>query len=159
MSSISHIVLLSFSHQVLSNSVTPWTAAGQASLSHTISQSLFRFISIESAMPSNHLILCRPLLLTSGFPSIRVFSRESALRTRCPKHWSYSVSISPSDEACCGSVWKYASHTFFLSPWPGILKDLFHTVSPPNQPWTRESGLIGVLVDKRAFADQSYCLP
>ena len=79
--------------------VTPWTAAHQASLSITNSQSLPRLISIESVMPSNHLILCRPLLLLrSIFPSIRVFSNEPALRVRWPKYWSFSFSISPSNE-------------------------------------------------------------
>ena len=77
----------------------PWTAAHQASLSFTISQSLLRLTSIESVMPSNHLILCRPLsLLPSIFPSIRIFSNESALQTRWPKYWSFSFSISPSNE-------------------------------------------------------------
>ena len=76
---------------------TPWTAARQASLSITNSQSLLRLMSIESVMPSNHLILCHPLLL-SIFPSIRVFSSESALRIRWPKYWSFSFSISPSNE-------------------------------------------------------------
>ena len=76
---------------------TPWTAACQASLSFTISQSLLKLMSIESVMPSNHLILCRPLLLLpSIFPSIRVFSKESALRIRWSKYWSFS--ISPSNE-------------------------------------------------------------
>ena len=79
--------------------VTPWTAALQASLSITISRSLLKFMSIESVMPSNHLILCRPLLLLpSIFPSIRVFSNESALHMRWPKYWSLSLSISPSNE-------------------------------------------------------------
>ena len=74
-------------------------AALQASLSFTISQSLLKLMSIESVMPSNHLILCHPLLLLpSMFPSIRVFSNESALRIRWPKYWSFSFSISPSDE-------------------------------------------------------------
>ena len=78
---------------------TPWTAALQASLSITNSQSLPKPMSIESVMPSNHLILCRPLLLLpSTFPSIRVFSNESALRIRWPKHWSFSFNISPSSE-------------------------------------------------------------
>ena len=78
---------------------TPWTAARQASLSITNSQSLLKFISIESVMPSNHLILCCPLLfLPSIFPSIRVFSNESALHIRWPKYWSFSFSISPSSE-------------------------------------------------------------
>ena len=78
---------------------TPWTAAHQASLSFTISQSLLKFTSIESVMPSNHLILsCPLLLLPSIFPSIKVFSSESALRIRWPKYWSFSFSISPSNE-------------------------------------------------------------
>ena len=73
---------------------TPWTAAHQASLSITSSRSLPKFMSIESVMPSNYLILCRPLfLLPSIFPSIRVFSNESALRIRWPKYWSFSFSI------------------------------------------------------------------
>ena len=77
----------------------PWTAARQASLSFTIAQSLFKFMSIGSLMPSNHFILCRPLLLLpSIFPSIRVFSNESALRIRWPKYWSFSFSISPFNE-------------------------------------------------------------
>ena len=76
-----------------------WTAARQASLSVTNSQSLLKFIFIESVMPSNHLILCPPLLsLPSIFPSIRVFSNESILPIRWPKYWSFSFSISPSNE-------------------------------------------------------------
>ena len=78
---------------------TPWTAAHQASLSITNSQSLLKLMSIESVMPSNHLILCHPLLLPpSIFPSIRVFSNESVLRIRWPKYWSFTFSISPSNE-------------------------------------------------------------
>ena len=78
---------------------TPWTAAHQASLPITNSQSLTKLISIESMMPSNHLILCRPLLLLpSIFPSIRVFSNESVLHIRWPKYFSFSFSISPSNE-------------------------------------------------------------
>ena len=78
---------------------TPWTAAHQASLSITNSQSLLKLTSIESVMPSNHLILCRPLLLPpSIFPSIRVVSNKSVLRIRWPKYWSFSFSISPSNE-------------------------------------------------------------
>ena len=77
----------------------PWTAACQASLSITNSQSLLKLMSIESGMPSNHLILCRPhLLLPSIFPSIRVFSNESVLHIRWSKYWSFSFSISPSNE-------------------------------------------------------------
>ena len=79
--------------------MTPWTAAWQASLSITNSRSLLKLMSIELVMPSNHLILCRPLLLLpSIFPSIRVFSKESALLIRGPKYWSFSFSISPSNE-------------------------------------------------------------
>ena len=79
--------------------VTPWTAACQASLSITNSQSLLKLMSIKSVMPSNHLILCHPLLLLpSIFPSIRGFSNESALCIRWPKYWGFSFSISPSNE-------------------------------------------------------------
>ena len=88
-----------FSRSVVSDSVTPWTAAHQASLYITNSQSLLKLMSVESVMPSNHFILCHPLLLpTSTFPSIRVFSNESALRIRRPKYWSFSFNISPSNE-------------------------------------------------------------
>ena len=77
---------------------TPWTAAHQASLSVAISQRLLKLMSIESVMPSNHLLLCRPLLPPSTFPSIRVFSKESVLHIGWPKYWSFSFSISPSNE-------------------------------------------------------------
>ena len=78
---------------------TPWTAACQASLSFTVSCSLLKPMSIASVMPSNHLILCHPLLLLpSIFPSIRVFSNESVLHIRWPRHWSFSFSVSPSSE-------------------------------------------------------------
>ena len=88
-SSVTHIQLL----------VTSWTTARQASLSITNSWSLLKLMSIESVMPSNHLILCRPLLLLSSiFPSIRVFSNESTLHVRWPKYWSFSFNISPSNE-------------------------------------------------------------
>ena len=77
----------------------PWTAAHQASLSITNSWNLLKLMAIESVMPSNHLILCHPLCLPpSIFPSIRVFSNESVLRIRWPKYWSFSFSISPSNE-------------------------------------------------------------
>ena len=88
-----------FSCSVVSDSVTPWTAAHQASLSITNSRSLPKLMSIESVIPSNHLILCHLLiLLPSIFPSIWVFSNESALRIRWPKYWSFSFSISPTIE-------------------------------------------------------------
>ena len=79
--------------------VTPWIAAHQASLSFTVSWNLLKLMPIELVMPFNHLILCRPLLLLpSVFPSIRVFSNESVLHIRWPKYWSFSFSISPSNE-------------------------------------------------------------
>ena len=94
--SLSQSVLL-LSHVQLF--ATPWTTAHQASLSITNSQSSCKLMSIESVMPSNHLILCHPLLLLpSIFPSIRVFSNELVLRIRWPKYWSFSFSISPSNE-------------------------------------------------------------
>ena len=78
---------------------TPWAAARQASLSITNSRSVLKLMSIELVMPSNHLVLCRPLLLPpSIFPSIKIFSNESALHIRWPKHWSFSFNISPSNE-------------------------------------------------------------
>ena len=88
-----------FSRSVVSDSVTPWMAACQASLSITNSRSPPKPMSIVSMMPSNHLILCRPLLLLpSIFPSIKVFSNKSALRIRWPQYWSFSFNISPSNE-------------------------------------------------------------
>ena len=90
------VVIESLSHVQLFE--TPWTAARQASPSFTTSLSLLRLMSIESVMPSNHLILCCSLLLPSIFPSIRVFSSESVLHIRWPKYWSFSFSISPSSE-------------------------------------------------------------
>ena len=88
-----------FSCSVVSDSATPLTAAHQVSLSFTNSRSLLKAMSIRSVKPSNHLILCRPLLLLSSvFSSIRVFSNESALCIRWPKYWSFSFSISPSNE-------------------------------------------------------------
>ena len=103
---------------------TPWKAACQASLSFTISQSLLKLMSIESVMPSNHLILCCPLLLPSIFPRIWVFSNESALHIRWPKYWSFSFSISPSNE--------YSGLISFVIDWlhvpavQGTLKSLHH---------------------------------
>ena len=94
--------------------VTQWTAAHQASLSITNSQSLHKLISIRSVMPSNHLILCRPLFLPpSIFPTIRVFSYESVLCIRWPKYWSFSFSISPSNE--------YSGLVSFRMDWLDLL--------------------------------------
>ena len=97
----------------MSDSVTPWTAACQASLSITNSRNLLKLMSIESLTPPNHLILCHPLLLPSIFPSIRVFSSESVLCMRWPKYWSFSFSISPSNE--------YSGLNSFRMDWLDIL--------------------------------------
>ena len=84
---------------VVSDSANPWTAAHQASLSITNSRNSLRLMSVKSVMPSNHLILCHPLLLPpSIFPSVRVFSNKSVLRIRWPKYWSFSFNISPCSE-------------------------------------------------------------
>ena len=98
---VTAVLLISQSVQSLSCVqlfVTSWTAACQTYLSITNSQSLLKFMSIKSVMPSNHLILCHPLLMPSIFSSIRVFSSESVLLIRWPKYWSFSFSISPSNE-------------------------------------------------------------
>ena len=93
----------------------PWTAGNQASLSFTISWSLLKLMFIEWVMPSNHLVLCLPLLLLpSIFPSIRVFSNESVLRIRWPNYWSFSFSISPSNE--------YSGLISFRTDWFHLLK-------------------------------------
>ena len=115
--------------------MTLWTAACQASLSITNSWSLLRLMSIESVMPSNHLILCHPFLfLPSTFPSIRVFSNESVLCIRWPKYWSFSFSISPSNE--------YSELISFRMDWldllavQGILKRVFqHHISKASILW------------------------
>ena len=111
-----------FSHSVVSNSVTPWTAARQASLSITNSQSLLKLMSIESVMPSNHLICCPLVLLPSIFPRIRVFSNESVLRIRWPKYWSFSFSISPSNEH--SGLISFRIDWFDLLAVKGTLKSL-----------------------------------
>ena len=103
-----------FSHSVTSDSATPWTAARQASLSITHSRCLLKLMFIESVMPSNHLILCHPLLLLpSIFPRIRAFSNESAVLVRWPKYWNFSFSISPSNE--------YSGLTSFRMDWLDLL--------------------------------------
>ena len=114
---------------------TPWTAAHQASLSITNSQSLLKLMSIKLVMPSNHLILCHPLLLLpSIFPSIRVFSNESVLCIRWPKYWIFSFSISPSNE--------YSGLISFRMDWldlPAVqetLKSLLHHSSKASKLWS-----------------------
>ena len=118
--SLCSILLLSllfsvqFSHSVMSDSATPWTAAHQASLSITKSWSLLKLMTIELVMSSNHLILCRPLLLLpSIFPNIRVFSNESVLHIRWPNYWSFSFSISPPNE--------YSGLISFRMDWLALL--------------------------------------
>ena len=122
----SNKALLLFSHSVVSDSATPRTAARQSSLSFTISQSLLKLMSIESVIPFSHLILCHPLLLLpSIFPSTRAFSNEPALCIRWPKYWSFSFSISPSNE--------YSGLISFRIDWldllavQGTLKSLLHS--------------------------------
>ena len=103
--------------------VNPWTAAGQSSLSFTISWSLLRLMSIESVMPSNHLILCHPFLLPSLiFPSIRIFSNESVLHIRWPKYWIFSFSISPFNEY--SGLISFRLDRFDLLAVQGTLKSL-----------------------------------
>ena len=123
-----------FSRSVVSDSATPWTAAHQASLSIANSQSLLKLMSIESVMPSSHLILCGPLLLLpSMFPSIRVFSKESVLPIKWPKYWSFSFSISPSND--------YSGLISFRMDWldllavQGTLKSLQHHSSKASILW------------------------
>ena len=115
--------------------VTPWTAACQASLSITNSQSLLKLMSIELVMPSNHLIFCHPLLhLPSIFPSIRVFSNVSALRIRWPKYWSFSFSISPSNEY--SGLVSFRNDWFDLLAVQGTLKSLLqHHSSKASVLW------------------------
>ena len=103
--------------------VTSWTAAHQASLSSTIAQSLLRIMCTESVMPSNHLILCRPLLLPSIFPSIRFFSNQSALHIRWPKYWSFSYNISTSNEH--SGLFSFRTDWLDLLAFQGTLKSLF----------------------------------
>ena len=103
--------------------VTPWTAAHQASLSIANSWSLLKLMSIDSVIPSNHLIICHPVLLPpSVFPSIRVFSNESALRIRWPKYWSFSFNISPSNEY--SGLISFRIDRFDLLAVQGTLKSL-----------------------------------
>ena len=124
-----------FSCSVVSDSATLWIVAWQASLSFTTIQNLFRLMSIESVMPSDHLILCCPLLLLpSIFPIIRVFTNDSVLHIRWPKYWSFSFSISPSNE--------YSGFISFRMDWldllavQGTLKSLLqHHSSKPSVLW------------------------
>ena len=121
-SSVSHVQLF----------VTPWTAAHQASLSITNSRSLPKFMSIESVMPSNHLILCCPLLfLPSIFPIMRVLSNESALHIRWPKYWSFTFSVSLSNEY--SGLISFRMDWFDLPAIQGTLKSLLQTTVQKHQ--------------------------
>ena len=114
---------------------TPWTAALQAFLSNTNSWSLLKLMSIEPVMPSNHLILCRPLLLPpSIFPSIRVFSNDSAICIRWPKYWSFSFSISPSNE--------YSELTSFRMDWLIFLQSKGLQESSPKLQFSINSSVL-----------------
>ena len=104
---------------------TPWTAACQASLSFIISWSLFKLMSIESMMPSNHLILCHPVFLPSVFPSIRVVSNERVLHIRWPTYWSFSFSVSPSNE-CSGLISLRIGWFDLLAVWGTLKSHLQH---------------------------------
>ena len=111
------------SQRVTHDLATPWTAARQVSLSITCSWSLLKLMSIESVIPSNHPILCHPLLFPhSIFPSIRVFANESALHIRWPKYWSFSFSISLSNEY--SGLISFRIHWFDLLAVQGTLKSL-----------------------------------
>ena len=124
-------VAVQVSHSVVSNSATPWTVARQASLSITNSRSLLKLMSIESVMPSNHLILFLP----SIFPSIRVFSKESVLRIRWPKYWSFSCSISPSN--------GYSGLISFRMDWLDLLviQGIFNTTVEKHQFFSTQPSL------------------
>ena len=112
-----------FSHSIMSNSAIPWTATHQASLCIANSQSLTKLMHIESVMPSNHLIPGRPLLLLpSIFPSIRIFSNDSVLHSKWPKYWSFSFSISPSNQY--SGLISFTIDRFDLLVVQGTLKSL-----------------------------------
>ena len=115
-------LIIQFSRSVVSDFVTPWTAIRQASLSITNSWSLLNLMSVESVIPSNHLILCCPLLLPSIIPSIVVFLNESALCIRRPKYWSFSFNISPSNE--CSGLISFRMVWLDLLAVQGTLKSL-----------------------------------
>ena len=132
------VVVQSLNHVTLFT--TPWTAAYQASLSFTISQSLLKIKSIESIMPSNHLILCHPLLsLLSIFPSIRVFSNELTLCIRWPKYWSFSFSISPSNEY--SELVSFRIDWFYLLAVQGTLKVFSSTTVQKHQFFSAQPSL------------------
>ena len=128
----SHFVSVQFSRWVVSDSATPRTVARQASLSITNSRSLPKLMSIELVMPSNHPILCHPLLLLpSIFPSIRIFSNDPPLSIRWPKYWSFSLSISPSNEH--SGLISFRINWLDLLAVQGTLKSLLQTTVQKHQ--------------------------
>ena len=130
--------------------MTPWTEAHQASLSITNSWSLLKLMSIESVMPSNHLILCHPIfLLPSIFPSIRVFSNESVLRISWPKYWSFSFSISPSNEY--SGLISFRIDWFDLLAMQGILES-----SPTSQFKSINSSAFGFIYSPTLTSIRDY---
>ena len=135
---------------------TPWTVAHQAPLNSTISQSLLKFICIELVMPSNHLILCRPLLLLpSIFPSIKVFSNESALCIRWPKYWSFSFNISPSNEYSV--LISFRMDWFDVLAVQGTLKSLLqHHKSKASTLW--HSAFFMVQLSHSYMKSQDVCM-
>ena len=148
---------IQFSHSVMSDSVTPWTTARQASLFITNSQNPPKPMSIELVMPSNHLILCRPLLLLPPIPpSITVFSSELTLHMSWPKYWSFSFSISPSNEY--SGLISFRINWFDLFAVHGTLKSLLQHHS--SKPWilrcsafSCKVGIIGIRVATRCRWD------
>ena len=139
-----------FSHSVVSNSVIPWTAARQASLSITNPQSLLKLMSIELVMPSNHLILYHPLLPLSIFPSIRVFSNESVLHIRWPKYWSFIFSNNPSN--------KYSGLISFRIDWFDLLivKGTLQESSPTPQFKSINSSVLSFLYSPTLISIHGY---
>ena len=139
------ILTYQFSHSVVSTSLrthsTPWTTAHQASLSITNSQSLLKLMPIELVMPSNHLILCCPLLLLpSIFPSNRVFSNESVLHIRWPTYWSFSLSISPSNEysrLISDKTWSTGEGKGYPVQYSGLKNSIDCTVHGVTKSWTQ----------------------
>ena len=162
-----------FSRSVMSNSfATPWTAARQASLSIAISWSLLKLMSIESVMPSNHLLYYPLLFLPSIFPSIKVFSNESVLRIRWPKFWSFSFSISPSNEY--SGLVSFRIDWFELLAVQGTFKSLLQhqstnnssafsllygpTLTSMHDHWKNHTGLYGPLSPKWFLCFLIHCL-
>ena len=149
-----YIVVQPLSHVWLFE--TQWTAACQASLSFTISWSLLKLTSIESVMPSNHLVLCCPLfLLPSIFPSIRVFSNDSALCIRWPKYWSFSFSISPSNEY--SGLISFRINWLDLLAYQGTLKSLLqHHSSKSSILWHSTFFMVELSYPYRLLENHSF---